>query len=151
MNEIIFDEHKISWITVITWSNHDLVGRRNMRLGRSVSQHSEVGRHTTAKTSMSIQVHFLGWSRIPVLFSVHLEYRFMSSVHQESCFILTFIRNPASFINRKSCSSKLSSIPVFITKYVVVDQRAAAWALEACPAAVTIKWRQGPLWTGCEG
>jgi hypothetical protein len=34
------------------WRNDDLVGWRDMRLGRRVDQHSEVGRRATAKRSM---------------------------------------------------------------------------------------------------
>jgi hypothetical protein len=144
---MILDIHRICWIRVVSWSNEILLAGAIWELaGALINIQRSVGVQRQKDQCKSKFIFSVGLeSRF--IFSVHLEYRFMSSVHQESWLISTFIRNPSSCVNHKSCSLKLSIMHAFATKYVVVGRR-AAWTLEACPAAITIVWRQGPMWRG---
>ena len=144
---MILDKHRICWIRVVFWSNEILLAGAIWELAGALINIQRSAGVQWQKDQCKSKFIFSVGLESRFIFSVHLEYRFMSSVHQESWLISTFIRNPSSCVNHKSCSLKLSIMHAFVTKYVVVGRR-AAWTLEACPAAITIVLRQGPMWRG---
>jgi hypothetical protein len=93
---------KLRWITVILWTNTNLVVRCLMRLDRCTVKHSKVSRRATAKCS--IPIHSIGSLRIPVHFIgslrilVHVFGSLRIPVHFSSSFLRLISRNASSFL-----------------------------------------------------